>query len=164
MVEIQVEKNKKLIVERKGDDIIIDGKKSELKYIKESSTIYKVFSENRIYNLEIVERDDNSVSLSINGHVTSIQIRDHISQMLEKLGMEEQASNSAKEIKAPMPGTILSLDVSTGDDVRKGDKILLLEAMKMENVIKSPGAGVVKKILVNQGDAVEKNAVLIEME
>ena len=59
---------------------------------------------------------------------------------------------------------VLEISVSPGDQVQEGDTLLILEAMKMENVIKAPGEGTVKSILVKPKDAIEKNAVLIEME
>ena len=62
-----------------------------------------------------------------------------------------------------MPGKVLRVDVQEGQELKKSDSVLILEAMKMENAIKSPGNGVVKKILVKQGDAVEKGMVMVEM-
>ncbi|MNR65826.1 2-oxoglutarate carboxylase large subunit [compost metagenome] len=67
-----------------------------------------------------------------------------------------------KEIKAPMPGLVLNVMVQEGQEVGKGDNLLVLEAMKMENIIKSPDSGIVKKILITKGDKVEKNEVLIQ--
>jgi biotin carboxyl carrier protein len=61
-----------------------------------------------------------------------------------------------------MPGLVLSVLVSAGQEVKKGDKLLVLEAMKMENIIKAGGDGVVAQIMVNQGQAVDKNQTLIE--
>ena len=63
-----------------------------------------------------------------------------------------------------MPGLVLSVEARIGQEVKKGDAVLILEAMKMENVIKSPGEGVIKKILVKQGQAVEKGLVLVELD
>jgi biotin carboxyl carrier protein len=61
-----------------------------------------------------------------------------------------------------MPGLIVSVNVQPGDVVAKGDSILILEAMKMENNIKSPGEGTIKAIKIGKGDRVEKNQILIE--
>jgi biotin carboxyl carrier protein len=63
-----------------------------------------------------------------------------------------------------MPGLILRFEKNIGDEIKKGDSVLILEAMKMENILKSPGDGIVKNILVKQGQAVEKNQILIELE
>ena len=68
------------------------------------------------------------------------------------------------DIKAPMPGKVLSVVVTEGDEVKKGDAILILEAMKMENVLKAEGDCIIKKVLVNKEESVEKNQVLIELD
>jgi biotin carboxyl carrier protein len=62
-----------------------------------------------------------------------------------------------------MPGLVLNVLVSDGQSVAKGDAVLVLEAMKMENIIKAPADGVVKKVAVVKGDKVEKNQVMISM-
>jgi biotin carboxyl carrier protein len=63
-----------------------------------------------------------------------------------------------------MPGLVLDLLVVPGQQVSQGEKILILEAMKMENVIKSPGDGIVKAVFVQKGDSVEKGHLMVEME
>ena len=63
-----------------------------------------------------------------------------------------------------MPGLVLEVLVKPGQTVKKGDKILVLEAMKMENIIKSPGEGIVKECLAEVGATVEKNQILINFE
>ena len=68
------------------------------------------------------------------------------------------------DIKAPMSGKVLSVVVAEGDEVKKGDAILILEAMKMENVLKAEGDCIIKKILINTEESVEKNQVLIELD
>jgi biotin carboxyl carrier protein len=76
--------------------------------------------------------------------------------------MNAAGSGILKENKAPMPGLILDLKVAPGDVVKKGDVVLILEAMKMENSIKSPGDGVVKEVKVSLKQSVEINQVLIQ--
>jgi biotin carboxyl carrier protein len=70
-------------------------------------------------------------------------------------------SASVSEIKAPMPGLVLNIMVQEGDEVKKGDNLMILEAMKMENSIKSPIDGTVKNLKVATGDKLEKNQVMI---
>ncbi|PHK07691.1 acetyl-COA carboxylase, partial [Nostoc linckia z13] len=64
----------------------------------------------------------------------------------------------------PIPGLILEISVSVGQEVKENDNLLILEAMKMENTFVSPRAGVIKSIAVNKGDAVDKGQLLIEFE
>jgi biotin carboxyl carrier protein len=66
-----------------------------------------------------------------------------------------------KEVKAPMPGMVLRVEVVPGQEVQEGDPLLVLEAMKMENNLKSPASGTIKSVHVEAGKAVEKGAVLV---
>ena len=85
-------------------------------------------------------------------------------QLIESLGFEVGTSKKVNEIKAPMPGLILEINVKEGQDVKEGDPLLILEAMKMENVITSPREGVVKSLHVKQGETVDKDSLLIAFE
>lgn len=78
--------------------------------------------------------------------------------------MDNLNSNKVLEMKAPMPGMVLKVLVNAGDEVKKGDNLLILEAMKMENILKSTTDGTVSKVLVKQGDKVEKNQILIQFK
>jgi biotin carboxyl carrier protein len=67
-------------------------------------------------------------------------------------------------VKAPMPGLVLRINVKVGDEIAAGHAVAVMEAMKMENELRSVGPGRVKAILVEPGTAVEKGAVLVELE
>ena len=82
----------------------------------------------------------------------------------EHQSIEVGVRKDISEIRAPMPGLILDIPTAEGTTVQEGDPLLILEAMKMENVIASPRAGVVKKICVTKGAAVEKKELLLEFE
>ncbi len=84
--------------------------------------------------------------------------------LLQSMGLDTLNSKKINEIKAPMPGLVLDIKVSEGSVVKKGDVLLVLEAMKMENNLKSPADGIVKKIVAKKGTAVEKNQLLISFE
>lgn len=70
-------------------------------------------------------------------------------------------NGNGETIVAPMPGTILRVEVNTGDSVAKGDTLLILEAMKMENEILAPSDGVVKQLNVSQGSSVNPGDILV---
>ena len=70
----------------------------------------------------------------------------------------------ARNLKAFIPGTILGIAFKKGDEVKEGDIIMYLEAMKMKNIIKAPFDGVIKKIYVNEGEIVSKNHLLVELK
>jgi biotin carboxyl carrier protein len=89
-------------------------------------------------------------------------VKDKFDELLEQLGMDASSSGKVSEIKAPMPGLVLDVMVAAGDEIKEDQPLLILEAMKMENVIKSPSDNTVKKVSINKGDSVEKNEILIE--
>ena len=80
------------------------------------------------------------------------------------MGFGIAAAKQIKEIKAPMPGLVLEIAVRDGQEVNEGDKMLILEAMKMENSILIHANATIKKVIVKKGQAVEKGQVLIELE
>lgn len=120
--------------------------------------------QNRSYKMELVSEDkaEKTSVIKVNGTLYKIAIEDQYDLLLKQLGLDSIKSNKMQEIKAPMPGLVLNVLVEEGQEVNKGDNLLVLEAMKMENIIKSPSSGVVKKIRVNKGDKVEKNEILIQ--
>ncbi len=95
------------------------------------------------------------------GHIQS-NLKDKFDLLLEKMGLNSAVAGKIITVKAPMPGLIIDLRVKAGDTVSTGDPLIILEAMKMENIIKATGDGTVASVKVKQGDSVEKNQVLIE--
>lgn len=120
--------------------------------------------QNRSYNVELVSENktEKSSLIKVNGNLYHVSIQDQYDLLLKQLGLDNTLANKVQEIKAPMPGLVLNVIVEEGQEVNKGDNLLILEAMKMENIIKSPTDGTVKKILVSKGIKVEKNEILIQ--
>lgn len=118
------------------------------------------------YRLEVVNADfeEKVFTLKINGQILTFQAQDRMDMLLNRLGLSAMTEQKLTELKAPMPGLVLDLLVAPGQEVQKGDALLILEAMKMENSIKCPGDAVVKEIKVEKGQSVEKNQVLITFE
>ena len=104
------------------------------------------------------------LTLNINGQVYKTEIKEPIDQLLSSMGLDMKAMQKAEPVKAPMPGMVLRVLVEPGQQINKGDGLLVLEAMKMENVLKASGPATVKAIRVEERTAVEKGAVLIELE
>jgi biotin carboxyl carrier protein len=118
------------------------------------------------YNIIPLEVDIQSkkIRIDINGKEFIMKIEDQFDLLIKKLGFSLNVVHKVKEIKAPMPGLVLDIMIDAGDEVEEGTPLVILEAMKMENVIKSPGAGKVKSIHIKLKDAIEKGAIMIEME
>jgi len=112
-------------------------------------------------SIKKINREEKTLTATVNGKPCTIKVTDKMDHLLKNLGLENALVQKMNELKAPMPGLVLEVLVKIGDAVTKGDALLVLEAMKMENIIKSAGDGVVKDIKVNTKDAVDKNQVLI---
>jgi biotin carboxyl carrier protein len=110
-----------------------------------------------------VDRKTKEIALRINGQVYRVKVGEPIDQLLSKMGMDFQSKNKVEAVKAPMPGMVLRILVEPGQAIKKGDGLIVLEAMKMENILKAAGDAVVKSVKVAEKTAVEKGAVLIEL-
>jgi biotin carboxyl carrier protein len=143
---------------------IVNGKLLVWDLVQISDGYFHILYENKSYKAEVVKTDFavKSFTFKINGHHYTVDLKDKFDLLLEKMGMNNSSAGKINHIKAPMPGLIIDLKIKTGDTVKAGEPLLILEAMKMENILKSPGEGVVKNMKVKKGDSVEKGQVLIE--
>jgi len=164
MYKINVNGNHAFRIETENNTLKVDGEVVELDTIQLSSTQSHVLYKNKSYNLEIISEDkeEKTMDIKVNGNLYKVSVEDQYDQLLKKLGLDNISSNKVKEIKAPMPGLVLNIIAKEGQEIKKGENLLVLEAMKMENILKSPTDGTVQKILINIGDKVEKNQVLIQ--
>ena len=121
---------------------------------------------NECFELELIEinRKTKKVDILLNKEKFSFSISGPLELLIEKMGLNESFDNSQKELKAPMPSLILDILIKEGQTVSKNDDLIVLEAMKMENILKSDGEGVVKSIHVSKGDSVDKHQILLELE
>ncbi|MBE7178607.1 MAG: biotin/lipoyl-binding protein [Mucilaginibacter polytrichastri] len=139
----------------------LNGASPELDIRKLDDQRYHVLMNNASYTVEISGNADSNVQLVVNGTPISVGISDEYDALLKKLGMNTTFGAKAAELKAPMPGLVLKVFVSDGDEVKKGDNLLILEAMKMENMIKAQGDFRIGTVQVKSGQSVEKNQLLI---
>jgi biotin carboxyl carrier protein len=113
---------------------------------------------------EIVHDDseNNRLTIKINHRVFEVKRKGELDELITSLGLDKQKIKKLKELHAPMPGRVLKIFVKKGDEIQLGANVLSLEAMKMENILKAEGVGVVGAILISEGDVVDKGTVLIE--
>ena len=156
--------NKSYSVEKSDDTIQVNSKTInwDLQWISDRK-IHLIY-ENRSLEAELIslDKETKTVEIKLGNKISSLQLKDRFDLLLEQMGMNNLGSQALKEIKAPMPGLILDLKVKSGDEVKKGDVVMILEAMKMENILKAPGDGIVKAVKVSLNQSVEKNQVLIQ--
>lgn len=143
---------------------ILNGETFDGNIVQLSPTQYHVIWHERSFSIEIIDHvpSEKKTTFRINGQLLTTTAQDRFDLLLESMGMGQALITKINEVKAPMPGLIQSVAVHVGDTVHKGDTLLVLVAMKMENTIKAPGEGTVKAIRAEPGSTVEKNQVLIE--
>ena len=139
---------------------------SQLDAISTGPAHYHILKGNKPYKAAITHADflSKHYTVTVNNNTYTVAIATALDSLIKDMGFEVGASKQVNEIKAPIPGLILEISVSVGQEVSEGDNLLILEAMKMENTFQSPRAGVIKSIAVNKGDAVDKGQLLIEFE
>src|SRR5215203_720497 len=133
--------------------------------IRTSPTAFNLLQNYRSVSAVLIEADASAKmqTIEIEGEIFAIQIVDELDMMVDKMGFGTAAGKQIKEIKAPMPGLVLEVTVSEGQQVHEGDKLLILVAMKMENSILINTEATIKRIAVHAGEAVDKGQVLVEL-
>jgi len=129
--------------------------------VEQSANRFHCIIGNRSVNTTIISSAGKKFIVEIEGEQYAIEIKDQLDQLLDEMGFSKAASRQVKEIKAPMPGLVLEINAAEGQEVKEGDKLLILGAMKMENAITAVSDSVVKSIAVSAGQAVEKGQLLI---
>lgn len=127
---------------------------------------YHLLRDGKSYHIEVLALDvvTKTVTLTVNGREQSMRISDETDQLVRQLGFAAVSSARSNNVIAPMPGLVLDVLVHPGEQVTAGTPLIILEAMKMENVLKAEGDGEVKAIPVEKGQAVEKKQLLIEID
>jgi biotin carboxyl carrier protein len=166
MIQIAVNGNETFDIDQQGNQLFLNGALSDSSVVYQPNGLISILHRNKSYTA-LVEKVDiaaKELTLRIDGQRYVLQVKEDIDLLLSKMGMNMAASQKAAPVKAPMPGMVLKVLVEPGQQVNKGDGLLILEAMKMENVLKASASATVKSVKITERTAVEKGAVLIEME
>lgn len=132
----------------------------------ENGTFFTISYKGENYHGEILEEklEDRKLRVKINHRKFLIEKEGPLDALIAELGLDKVKVRKLKQLQSPMPGRIVSVAVQVGDSIEVGQELLTLEAMKMENVLKSEGVGVVSEIKIAANDVVDKGAVLISFE
>ena len=140
--------------------VIVNGQRYEIDFqYLDGGGILSLLLNNRSLEAVVNEHDDSWEVLT-KGELYSVKVQDERAYRLAQARGTASSVTGEVSIKSPMPGLIVDVPVTEGDTVRKGDKVIILESMKMENELRSPRDGVISRVLVTQGDSVEKDQVL----
>lgn len=163
MYNIKVNNKYNFEVARKGDTLLVNDSAINADIKQLNDLLYHVINENGSYNAEVVsfDREAKTAEIKVNNNIYTIAAKDQFDVLLDKMGLSNLMTAKVSEIKAPMPGLVLKVLVEEGAEVKKGENLFVLEAMKMENIIKAPADVTVKTIKIKPGDKVEKGQILM---
>jgi len=166
MYEVTINQDHKLSIQFKGNDVWIGEESSDMDVIPVDEKSFQVMHKGGSYTVHVVEQlpEEKAVILMINGKKAKLSITTELDRLLKSMGLENAAASKVSNLKAPMPGLIHSISVEAGQEVKKGDALLILEAMKMENIIKSPTDGTIAKIHIEKGNTVDKGQLMVSFD
>ena len=138
----------------------IDERRYEVEVLRPEAGIYLLFAGDKVYEARVASPDSGILQVKLRGKSYSVNI---IDRKHRRLG-EDHGNDSQKQLVAPMPGKVVKLLLNVGDEVTPGQGVVVVEAMKMQNEIKSPKAGRIAEIRVTEGEAVAANQLLAVVE
>ena len=140
------------------------GKEVDIRLHEDPKGFSYIVWKNKKYMLDVIEKKQNRYTILVNGVWHSFTVETPVSLKRKRYLAQQADASSLVSIEAPMPGKIIDIMVEEGADVKEGEPIIILEAMKMQNEINSHITGIVKSVSVKKNETVMKDDVLIEIE
>jgi len=147
----------------KTEIVIINGREVLIEAVNLNDDIISLILDGKSYLFNISSNGE-TYNIVWNGGEVNFEIEDERTRLLNNLIVGSAGRKSRKRVRAPMPGLVVKIIAGIGDDVKKGDPLVVVEAMKMENEISSPSDGKVAEIMIKEGHVVEKEEVMITLE
>jgi acetyl/propionyl-CoA carboxylase alpha subunit len=150
-------------INEKGE-IRLDGERLQADFMAVAEqSLYSLLLDNRSFEAHI-SPEEEGLEVLLHGSRYMVSIEDERSRLLRKAGKAELLQSGEFHLKAPMPGLIVEVPVESGQEVSKGDNLVILESMKMQNELKAPRDGTISRVRVKPGDSVKQNAVMIVLD
>jgi len=140
--------------------VIVNGEERQIDFHALQAPLYSMIIDNASFEA-LVETRDGILNVDLLGDSFEVTVADEREQRLAAARGEFQSETGELPIRSPMPGLIVAVPITEGQQVNKGDALVVLESMKMENELKAPRGGTVLKVHVQKGDRVEQNKVLL---
>ncbi|WP_405221113.1 acetyl-CoA carboxylase biotin carboxyl carrier protein subunit [Dokdonia sp. Asnod1-B02] len=139
---------------------------SQLDAVHTSQNSYHILEDNSSFKATVVSSDfsKKTYNIQVNSNNYEVVIKDEIDILIKEMGFTVGASKQLNNLISPMPGLIIDVQVTAGQEVKEGDTLVILSAMKMENSFVSHTDGVIKAVHVVKDDAVDKGQLLVEFE
>jgi len=163
MYHLKINEKYPFDVDNTDKGLLVNGEAVVADISKLNNSCWHVISNLQSYNVEVVSFNsaEKTAEIKVNNNLYRVTAKDQFDILLDKLGLSSLNAARVSEVKAPMPGMVLKIFVEEGMEVKKGDNLFVLEAMKMENIIKAPADVTVKTVKIKPGDKVEKGQVLL---
>lgn len=126
--------------------------------------VYSLLVDGGSYQAHIFEADEGALQILLRGTLYSASVEDEREKRLKTTAGGRVAENGEFLLKAPMPGLVVQVPVNVGDEVSKGDVLVILESMKMQNELKAPRDGKVTRVQVKAGDSIEQKQAMVALE
>jgi biotin carboxyl carrier protein len=145
-------------------NILLDGKPVEIDFeAVQNQPVFSLITKGRSYEAYVGDTDD-LWEILLRGNLYTVNVVDEREQRLLNAAGGTVADRGEFHLKAPMPGLIVSIPVVEGQEVEKGDVLIILESMKMQNELRSPKDGTIARIKVAVGDSIEQKATILSVE
>ncbi len=158
-----VNSNKYQVIINKNH-VKVNGSEYPCELTKANNTVYLFKVGDKIYDITVNELGSGRYGILVEGEYFETEVKTRLREQAEEYLKNKADVSSKGVLKAPMPGLVVKVNVSEGDKVNAGDTLIILEAMKMENNLKSVLAGTVKDIRFKEGDNVEKEDIIMTIE
>ena len=163
MYQIKVNNKHDFEIDRQSKGLLVNDTAVNADIKALNPSLFHIINDNASYNAEVVSfnKEEKTAEIKVNNNVYTVSAKDQFDVLLDKMGLSNLNAAKVSEIKAPMPGLVLKIFAEVGAEVKKGENLFVLEAMKMENIIKAPADVNVKAIKIKPGDKVEKGQILM---
>jgi biotin carboxyl carrier protein len=142
-------------------EVFVNGEPRNIDFLSLGETLYSVIMETASYEVLVDNVEGSEHQVLVGGRLYSADVLDERAVLLGSRRGDLGGDTGEVSIKAPMPGLIVDVPVQEGDSVAKGQTIIVLESMKMQNELKSPRDGTVQRVSVEAGQSVEQKKVLV---
>ena len=138
----------------------VNGEPREVDFLPLGESLYSVIMQDRSHEV-VVDEQDGDYEVLVSGHMYTGKVLDERARLMAIRRGGGFTESGEISISAPMPGLVVAISVTEGEEVTEGQTIIILESMKMQNELKTPRDGVVQRISVEAGQTVEQKKVLV---